>query len=207
MDALPFPLWYYFGLLNHLGWPQAKGILRKQLYVNAMLADVALRQIHRMGRVVGAGDPETALELIGDAFRDRDWSSSMEDLDRLLESAAAAQLPSFASTNADVPWNALLSPEIRVHLVSTFVGGVWFGLRQPERVIKDVDSDLVGARDNASSWVARGLHVDPDNIPGSFDDELGQASVAIEEFEAAVGPMNSAPQELITFVRRFRRDI
>ena len=70
---MPFPAFWLFGFLNHMGWPRIKGLFRKQV-VSSIILWEGLVALVRAGIALGALRPSIAVSLLADLLSERDWS-------------------------------------------------------------------------------------------------------------------------------------
>ena len=68
-----FGLYFVRSLIHEAGWPRKQGLLRAEVF-DTLIADQAVEQMIDWAAALGAGRPRSALEALGEMFRDRDWT-------------------------------------------------------------------------------------------------------------------------------------
>lgn len=77
MGKMEFPGYYLFGFLNAAGWPRTTGLFRRRKIVSHVVVCGAVRELVHSAIALGAERPNTAIRLLADLFRKRDWSEQL----------------------------------------------------------------------------------------------------------------------------------
>ena len=131
-----FPVWFYFGSLNRMGWPRKRGLLRRYEYVEATVADSVANTLLGVGETVGMAYPAHASTLIADVYPGLRDTSILEEpalrkwepLERLGQRLRMDLLGSAA-------WAAVIS--------GCFASAVWRGLRNPDDIKTYYETDYL----------------------------------------------------------------
>ena len=204
-----FPDYYVRRLLRSTGWPQKKGIRRREV-ISTQVLDVALRQLSMVGVGIGAGRPRLALRLIVAAF-DRDLTSDGEVsavidlLDRGEKAASRTRGYAWDAIGAtDIfgrhehfEWSWLERPEmLAIIRGKCFLLALGWGLLHPE----DADSQIKRYCADAGRWAGL-LDVPASDVWDSPEDFYANCDVMVRGFEAESGSLPEPTQALLRHPR------
>lgn len=215
-----FGFYFVSGLLREAGWPQKKGILRKNV-VDTTILDGAIDQMVDWAAAIGAGRPKVGLQVLAEMFRDRDWASDNApsirkfiDGMRLKNSAwagdsylAPREIVSpnrFAQLGKTIDAGRLTDERMRTALEQFCLEGLLWGFANPEAFcawyvgyLEDADGSRARAR-------ASGVDVvDPSGLSALFDD----SETILRNYEQDIGSLPDVPDQLQAEARALGRDV
>ena len=71
---MTFPAFWFFGFLNHMGWPRTTGLFTRRKIVSHCVVCGAVKGLVKGAIVLGVSRPRIAIALLADLFRKKDWS-------------------------------------------------------------------------------------------------------------------------------------
>lgn len=224
-----FPSFYLKTILVEAGWPRERGRFRKKAIVNAMMVDLTLSHLTRLGVVLGAGRPELALRLIAAHYvPDETWPTILEAIEEDVEAtvtaavtAAAAEggrapagglymfderLPleamvphPWAEVTNEVPWKDLFRPGMQQLPVISFDKGLVWGLVHREDSTAAFDQERVQYEEKAPSET--GLNISLEYPWPTNEDLYDDADWLVADFEQEFGSLGNLPRELEEFAQ------
>lgn len=176
-----FPIWFYFGSLNHMGWPRKRGWLRRYEYVDSAIADSVANTLLGIGETVGMAYPAHASALIADVY------PGLRDT-TILEEPALQEWEPFEPLGRRLLMDLLGSAEWAAVISGCFASAVWRGLRNPDDVEAYYETDYLPTM-HAVHVMAQSRGVDLP-LPAYFDSLEGisdQALQTVRGFELLYG--------------------
>lgn len=213
--------WYVAEQLNSMGWPRAKGLLRKVSYVPTQLVDLSVGQGLQACMGLGAGRPEIGARVIADVFGDNPWTS--ESTAGLLE--ALSEGDEDIARHPDLsPWTAILARNAMTPFMTEIewekldqqeVAIIWgvlsakaalWGLSHEDRVSTALEADKRHYEETAPRAVRYGLAVPteaPWQSPDDFYEACEEMVKAFESERPALAAIPKALRDAPAIARRF----
>jgi hypothetical protein len=209
-NNLSFGTWFLHTLVTQEGWPQKKGLLRKEV-VSWDVINTAYKMLEFNAKVIGLCEPEIATKLLAHGFGNRNWLTDPPDIDWKNSLDAMSKNPYTPPTNNPndmLSWNNVLSQEFSIITEMKHIGALWLGLRNNPSLKTELDHEI-----HAQSKLAAQMHpeaqrifsVNIRNIPKSLEEstDLIMREV-IGGWETLTGPLQSAPEPLRKFIEEHR---
>lgn len=213
--------WYVAKQLNSMGWPRAKGLLRKVYYVPTQLVDLSVGQGLQICMGLGAGRPEMGARVIADAFLDNPWTSESttgvlemlsegdDDIARhpdLSPWTAILAEHTMAPLMTEIEWETLGRQEVRILWAVLSAKAALWGLSHEDGVSTAFEADKRHYEETAPQAVRYGLAVPTEAPWQSLDDFYEACEEGVKLFESerpALAPVPRALRDAPAIARRF----
>mgnify|MGYP001571343643 CR=1 FL=1 len=211
VDYITFPLFFIFNLLNEAGWPRLKGVIFKKQVVSGWALQSSVNQLIQVGVVLGAVNPNIAIRLFAEMFRNRDFSKNPPDdfwmffnkhsdleLDKLDEPIWSHINP-LKNIPETIPFEDIKVEKVQAIIYGGFLFGLGYGLNNNEKAINAYESDVSKIKSEIPRMLEAGLDIDPDSITKPINEYEANCLEIIKDFERKVHPLAEPSKELIEF--------
>jgi hypothetical protein len=213
---MAFPSFWFFGFLNHMGWPWTTGLLRSRKVVSHSVVCSAIQQLARVAIALGALRPKVAISLLADLFSKTNCSRRLTaelwfQLDPSPKVDAQPEKPPeeiIASYPMDVPvptnqeelqrdliaWENVLGETFGNYFHLVFTQGLIWGLSHPEEALARHEELREKVLKNLPFLLQCGVKVHPVETLEEFANANEES---VNEFQDEVRPLAEVPQDLL----------
>lgn len=217
MGKIEFPAYYIFGFLKTAGWLRTTGLFRRRKIVSHIVVCGAVRELVHSAIALGAERPNTAIKLLADLFRKRDWSQqSAKEIWKELDPSkqvsnqsdkppeeVIADFPTTVPnpTNPEevqrdlIAWENVLQKAFSAHYHWVFCQGLVWGLLHPEEALARHEEQRQRHLKNLPRMHQAGLEVHP---PAKLDGFADTIEELVTSFQNEIHPLAEVPQELLS---------
>lgn len=222
---MTFPSFWFLTFLNHMGWPQIKGLSRKQV-ISCVALWGGLGGLVRAGIALGALRPRIAVSLLADLLSERDWSRRpatefWNDFDPSQQVAKNSDkspeevimgmqspwdffegtplfnkiLRYLFNPKGLIEWESILTDEFSVHYHAIFIKGLVWGLSHPEEALTRHEEQRQKHLKNLPDMVSHRLDVHSPETLEEFADAMEES---VNTFQDEIRPFARVPKELLS---------